>query len=328
MNTAEQISALMEEAGASNAQEAVRLKARELIDQYCSSFGEPLMPFDMDTLASFRGIVRSEEAPLHSSDAELVPMEDGSMTMRLNPDQPETRKRFSVAHEISHTFFPEYDLKIQCRSEARRRNLNDPEQQLEDLCDTGASELLFPYKWFIEDINGTQNVQHLLEVIIKYQASREATLRRFAEIHPRSLATVFFSWKLKPTEIRTTGQTNQINLFGSDPEEEARLSRMLRVDYTISSALFTEEGHFLPKDKSIDSTGPIYEASSNGTCTEGEVGLNLGGCRGIFHIMAIPLYTEEQERGPNGEMAVATIIEPLDVKARKKIVQLGPTLFD
>ena len=28
--------------------------------------------------------------------------------MRLNPDRPVTRQRFSIGHEITHTFFPDH----------------------------------------------------------------------------------------------------------------------------------------------------------------------------------------------------------------------------
>jgi hypothetical protein len=28
------------------------------------------------------------------------------VAIRVNPDRPETRRRFSIGHEIAHTFFP------------------------------------------------------------------------------------------------------------------------------------------------------------------------------------------------------------------------------
>jgi hypothetical protein len=49
----------------------------------------------MEALASLRGVSKSDEAPMHSRDAELVPQADGQAAMRVNPDRPETRQRFS-----------------------------------------------------------------------------------------------------------------------------------------------------------------------------------------------------------------------------------------
>ena len=120
------IKELVRSTGAVDAPAAIRLKARELIELYVASFGNPTMPINVDVLASLRGIARSEELPLHSADAEIVPDGTGGVTMRVNPDRPDTRQRFSVAHEISHTFFPDYTTKRWCRPDARLPRSNRP----------------------------------------------------------------------------------------------------------------------------------------------------------------------------------------------------------
>jgi hypothetical protein len=321
-----QIDQLLLEVGTSDPREAVRRKARALITLFCEQFGEPTIPIDVYVLASMLGIHRSEESPIYSPDAELTPDGSGGVVMRVNSDRPETRQRFSVGHEISHTFFPGYELKVQCRPDPLLRDRDAPGDYLETLCDIGAAELLLPIPWFTNEAAEVRTAQALVSLATRYKASREAALRRFAETHAASVATLFLSWKLKPTEISSLG-SEQKNLFGIDPREEAWAARQLRLDYAIPSERFAETGFFLPKDKSLDLEGPLQQAA-NGTCAEGEADLDLGAARGRYRVMGVPLYTPSDERGPNGEMALAAVIEPIKVKALKKKTQAeGPGLF-
>ena len=271
------------------------------------------------------GIQRSDEPPVHSPDAELVPDGSGGVAMRVNPDRPETRQRFSIGHEISHTFFPGYELKVQCRPDPLLRNRDTPTDFLETLCDIGAAELLLPIPWFTNDAATVRTAEGLVILANRYKVSREATVRRFAETHAFSLAALFFGWKLKPTEV-SSFNPEQGNLYGIDPTEEAWAARHLRLDYAIPSGPFIATGIFLPKDKSLDPEGPLQQAA-NGICAEGEADLDLGVARGRYRVMAVPLYTPTDERGPNGEMALAAIIEPIQQPKRKKRVQTDNRVF-
>ncbi len=138
---------------------------------------------------------------------------------------------------------------------------------------------------------------------------------------------MFLSWKLKPTEVPSFNP-DQKNLFGIDPREEAWSARQLRLDYAIPSERFAATGVFLPKDKSLELEGPLQEAAY-GSCAEGEAALELGATRGRYRVMAVPLYTPPNERGPNGELALAAVIEPIQVNpTRRKKVQVDePRLF-
>lgn len=324
------IDELVQETHASDPANAIRTKARELIALYVSQFGEPSMPLSMDVLASLRGITRSDDRPSFSDDAELSPDGAGGVTMRVNPDRPETRQRFSVAHEISHTFFPNYTAKEWCRTDARYRDRTNPDEHLEMLCDVGAAELLFPQPWFSRDAATVTDAAGLVRLASTYRASREATLRRFAESSEDSVAAVFFTWKLKPTQKGTVGRKEQGNLFGISPEDEVRDALRLRIEYTIASGPFKAEGYFLPKDKSVDSDGPIYKAASTGTPADGECFLDLGQAAGTYRILAVPLWTPTDERGAHGENAVASLLRPVSVRKpqRKTKINGGPTLFD
>ncbi len=324
-----QIDQLLTETGARDARDAVRLKASSLIELFQAHFGEPTMPINLDYLVSMLGIRRSEDPPVYSQDAELAPTEDGTTVMRVNPDRPETRQRFSIGHEISHTFFPGYELKVQCRPDSRYRNRDDPEDLIESLCDIGAAELLLPLPWFAEDACAVTTGQELVALARNYKASREATARRFVETSKAAVAAVFLSWKLKPTQARDFNP-DQLNMFGTTPEEEAWAARQLRIDYAIPSNGFNAIGLFLPEDKSFALEEPINGAA-RGQPAEGDCDLDLGQSSGRFRVIAIPLYTPADERGPGEEASIVAVIEPISVRQpnrKQRGPPLGPGLFD
>lgn len=311
-----QVHQLLAETGSSDPREAVRLKARALIAQFADLFGPPTMPIDVYVLASMIGIGSSTERPVHSKDAELVPDGTGGVTMRVNPDRPETRRRFSVGHEISHTFFPGYELKVQCRPDPEVRDRDDPGEVIETLCDIGAAEIILPTPWFTDDARNVRRADGIVNLANRYRASRHATIRRFAETSRSCVAAVFLSWKLKPTQAKSFNP-DQGNLFGTDPHEDLLASRELRIDYAIPSEKFAETGLYLPKDKSVE-VDQVLGAATNGACADGECSLDLGAAEGSYKVMAIPLYTTSTEAGPNGESAIAAIIEPISSNRRKQ----------
>ncbi len=323
---------LVRETGLESPEAAIRFKARELLQLYTEFFGEPEMPIDVMELASLRSIHPGDDLPVQSPDAELVPRQEGGVEMRVHPDRPETRKRFSIAHEICHTFFPEYEQSGWCRTDARYRDRTDPAQYLEMLCDIGAAELLFPQPWFLDESQAVMSAVQLGQLANKYQGSREATLRRYAELSADSVAAVYFNWKLKPAQKGIVDNDAQQNLFGASTEDQIRDALALRIDYSISSNAFGSLGHFLPPNKSIENTGPIFEAAAAGQAADGEQQLTLGAASGLYAIMAIPLPTPVDQRGPNGEYGVAAILRPVAVQPSKKkrTMKVGsePSLFD
>ncbi|WP_339908961.1 ImmA/IrrE family metallo-endopeptidase [Symmachiella dynata] len=308
------IDELVRVTGATSPEEAIRIKTCELIATHVHAIGEPSIPMNMDVLASLRSISRADEKPLFSPDAELSPDGAGGVTMRVNPDRPETRQRFSIAHEISHTFFPDYETKDWCRTDARYRNRANPAEFLEMLCDIAAAELLFPQPWFDRDAATVQDASDLAALATKYLASREATIRRFAETSSEDVVAVYFVWKLKPTQKGTVGRKDQGNLFEISPEELRQDALRLRIEYSVPSPAFRAAGYYLPIDKSIENNGPVYEAAATGMPATGECFLDLGQAAGKYRVLAVPLWTTQNERGASDEHAVAAVLRPLSVR--------------
>lgn len=305
----EHVVAIMKETGADDPFEAVRIKARAIVEEFTSTFGE-LPPFNVKAMASLRGLHWSDDDPRFSSDSEIAPEDDGRVVLRVNSAQPETRQRFSICHEIGHTLFPEYQLAVRCRK-ATERTFADPDDLLETLCDTAASEIMFPTPWFAERVAALDlSAGTVAELTREYLGSREATVRRLVELHDRPLTAVFFSWKLKPTEIRAMKRDrNAQSLFAEIPIELP--SPMLRVDYAILNEPFESNyADHLPKDKSVPSEGPIYEASVTQEPRDGEADLDLGTLRGRFTIHALPVFTAEDAMGPDDACSVVAILAP------------------
>ncbi len=304
----EHIVAVMDETSEDDPFEAVRIKARALVTFFHQSLGET-PPFNVTALASLRGLHWSDDDPRFSPDSEIAPEADGRVVLRINRNRPPTRQRFSICHEIGHTLFPDYHLAVRCRKR-NERMFADPADLLETLCDVAASEMMFPTPWFTDCISSmTLSAQAISQLASDYQASRDATVRRLVELHSDPLAAVFFSWKLKPTEKRQRERDcRQAALFDDlsfDPEPK------LRVDYAITNPGFDREStNHIPRDKSVPSEGPIFDASVKQACHDGECWLDLGSAHGRFGIHALPIYTAADALGPDGACSVVAVLCP------------------
>jgi len=80
----------------------------------------------------------------------------------------------------------------------------------------------------------------------------------------------------------------------------------------------------VPADKSVENEGPLYEAAFAGRPCEGDCDLQLGSVQHRYHVLAVPLWTEQPDAGPAGETGVAAVLMPLDgqVQARTHAARL------
>jgi Zn-dependent peptidase ImmA (M78 family)/O-acetyl-ADP-ribose deacetylase (regulator of RNase III) len=130
-------------------------------------------PFDPAKLAEHLGIrvVPSEDV----SDARTLSAED-RMQIEFNPNKPKERVRFSIAHELAHSLFPD------CKETIRHRHpVSDQrgdEWQMEMLCNLGAAEFLMPVGSFPDLKKETIGIDRALELRNQFQVSTEAVLLR------------------------------------------------------------------------------------------------------------------------------------------------------
>lgn len=311
-----EIQAILNAAKEADPEKAIRKLAQRLLGDYQSLFPDHAPPHNMQALASFRSIRITEDQPIFSKDAELAPDGRGGVIMRINQDRPKTRQRFSIGHEIGHTFFPGYESEVHCRK-GRQRDWSDPNDLIEYLCDVAASELLFPEPWFHDDVGGIAGrAAELMALAQKYEASPDATIRRFVEVRDDPQAAVFFRWKLKPTERRRADAKNQRYIFGSKSAFEP--PRKLRVEYSVTNEAFEKLGHHIPAAKSVADDSVISRVAAIADCLDATEILDLGAFKGRFDIHAFPIYTADDDIGPNGERSVAAVISPAKSPVKRK----------
>ncbi len=181
-----------------------------------------------------------------------MPREGQQLEIVFDDGRPKTRQNFSICHEVCHTLFPDGYEMIRHRNNDRERF--DPDRELEQLCDIGAAEILLPDEDFRIDVGrfgfGLAAVALLRE---RYEASREAVIRRMVQLDRESGAAVFLEYRLKPSEEAVSRQMS-LNGLAAEPR------RKLRIAYTVTSDSF---GVFLPRHKSIPESSCVYEAAMN-----------------------------------------------------------------
>jgi len=215
-----------------------------------------------------------------------VPRKGQQLEIVFDTDRPTTRQNFSICHEVCHTLFPDGYEMVRHRCEWQDRF--DPDREVEQLCDMGAAEILLPKEDFLTDLAqfglGLAAVASLRE---RYQASREAVIRRMIQLDAGRSAAVFLEYRLKPSE---QAAACQLPLLGPVRQPCPKL----RIGYAVASDSF---GVFLPRHKSIHETSCVYRAALNDKVTVGIESWDIPG---------LPLCRVEAMAMPPSEEADAT----------------------
>jgi hypothetical protein len=221
--------------------EHARRVALEAID---SGWNGP--PFDPIELAERLGlqVVPRDDLP----DARTVPIGSRNARIEFNPTRPRGRLRYSIAHEIAHTFFPDWAEAIRNRLPKESDSDN---WQLELLCNVAAAELLMPIGTFEEVRQEPGSVDRLMALRKKYDVSTEAMFLRV---------------------VRLTEQPCMV--FAAARTEDTP-GAPYRIDYAMPSRTWRRR---LPSGTVIESTSVLSECTAVGytaTGTEKWKGLPL-----------------------------------------------------
>ena len=169
--------------GADNPIDSIITMARDLaLDAVDRGWAGP--PFDPLELAELLDISVIPRADL--GDAQSFVSEAGAKRIEFNPHRPASRIRFSIAHEIAHTLFPDFAERPRNRSTADR-SLSD-DWQLEVLCNLAASELLMPATLFEGAGKPPMSMRSLLQERARFEVSMESVLLRLARLTRTDLA--------------------------------------------------------------------------------------------------------------------------------------------
>lgn len=145
--------------------------------------GPPFDPIDLAAHLKIPVVPRED-----IRDARTVPGAGDRVVIEFNPNRPRARVRYSIAHELAHTLFPDCVERI--RNRAVRAEIHRHDAELETLCNVAAAELLMPIGSFPELQLESLSIDHLMELRGKYDVSTEALLLRVVKL-TRELCLMF-----------------------------------------------------------------------------------------------------------------------------------------
>ena len=153
--------------------QAITEKARDLVARALDRgwSGPPFDPFELAALLKISTVARHD-----IRDARIVAVNSRRFRIEFNPSRPRGRLRYSIAHEIAHTLFP--DCADQVRHRTHHQELGSDSWQLESLCNVAAAEFLMPWGSFSVLREGSLEIQPMLELERKFDVSFEAVLIR------------------------------------------------------------------------------------------------------------------------------------------------------
>jgi Zn-dependent peptidase ImmA (M78 family)/O-acetyl-ADP-ribose deacetylase (regulator of RNase III) len=161
----------------------VEAKARSLVLTAIQKgwTGPPYDPFE---LAGILGVtLRPSEDVM---DACLISLGEKGAEIQFNPNRPASRIKYSIAHELAHTLFP--DFREHRRNRLHKEEMSGDDWQLEMLCNIGAAELLMPVGSFRNLLDKDTSIDSLLDVRRRFDVSMESILLRVSRISHASCA--------------------------------------------------------------------------------------------------------------------------------------------
>jgi Zn-dependent peptidase ImmA (M78 family) len=275
---------------------SVLSQARNLLDKLRIFDDIPSEPLKRLTLiASLQGLsidtMDTDRQRTEKRDAILLTTRSKRIIL-YNPNRPASRVAFSIAHEISHTFFPNSltgaRFRSICHSSSKEAN------ELERLCDLGASELLMPAADFQRAAAGNYSLQNAEALSSLFGSSYEATVFRLATAHPGIAVSGLLRYRVTVKEQRRATSKEQGLLFGNDPEEVTEVARPKYRRQSVYLSASCGEEFTIRWNKSFDESSSVYTAGTNAGIHFGRQSLpNSSGLTGRLEVIRAPYQREE-----------------------------------
>jgi O-acetyl-ADP-ribose deacetylase (regulator of RNase III) len=137
--------------------------------------GPPYSPFALAEMLGVKLLPTEDvlDARTHSDAS-------GRFTIEFNPQRPAARTRYSIAHELGHTLFP--DCAAATRNRATHLDMKDDDWQLESLCNIAAAEILIPFGTLHEELSIRPSIGLVLDLRRKFLVSCEAIVNRLIKL--------------------------------------------------------------------------------------------------------------------------------------------------
>lgn len=238
---------------------------RRCVDSLLADAEVDAPPVSLDLLASCRHVRKVERVDMVEA-GRLIPDGDGYV-IQVNGRHGEGKRRFTVGHEICHTFFNEAHQSSRGSTDLTT-GLFDIRKEEEYLCDVGAAHILLNPRWLFPMAESrSPSLDALLEIAEDCGASIEASAFQLAQAGRWPCTFVFWQPGLRKSE-RVTRE--QAAFEGWEdlvrPTPKLRASRVYGADGT----------PFLPQNKSVDLDSGIYRALEEQTRTESEEIFEVG----------------------------------------------------
>lgn len=162
-------------------------------------------PIEIRRLAALRKVISISERSL-DCDGMISRTDSGAYIIEVNKDHPKTRQRFTIAHEIGHTFFFELDDSVQRRYRIRDSGLENlaRSSREEYLCNYAAAELLMPYHQFGSLIRQTGPTSNSLRKLGgSFEVSLQAAARRATQLLSLTLVTALWEYEASTSSYVT-----------------------------------------------------------------------------------------------------------------------------
>jgi Zn-dependent peptidase ImmA (M78 family) len=210
------------------------------------------------------------------------------LNIYLNAEDPPTRQKFTLAHELIEVFF--FALKDE---NADHEWMTDQCfvalcDHKERYCNKGAAELIMPLPLFRDLVaERPMSLQWAQEVAEICEVSLKATLWRIIESKLSAVALVIWRYKNSPKELK--------------PPKTAQVSRGMRAPVP-PKKMRVEEAYpppgygFIPIDKSVTLESSIYQAFRDGVATSAIEELDLVGLRGRYFVESCPFIVNNERR--------------------------------
>jgi hypothetical protein len=207
--------------------------------------GPPYDPFELAELMHVPAVPRED-----LYDARLVPAEGSRVRLEFNPTRPRGRVRFTIAHELAHTFFPDYKKTARYRSGPKARA---DEWQLELLCNLAAAELLMPIGSFQSLEDEPLKIERLMELRKTFEVSTEALLLRIVRLTARSSA----AFAAARVDGDNPDSPFRLDYMIGSRSWSSSLGRGLRIPATSVLAEITAVGYTAKRRESWDGDGEL-----------------------------------------------------------------------
>lgn len=157
--------------------QSITNKARQVVYEAIQQgwSGPPFDPFKLADILKIN-IIPSEDI----LDAHIIATKGGKLVIEFNPNRSRARIRYSIAHELAHTLFPDCAQKV--RNRLKKDDIKPSDWQMEMLCNIGAAELLMPIGSFPDLAKKHMNIDYLMDLRKQYEVSAEALLLRAVKL--------------------------------------------------------------------------------------------------------------------------------------------------